>query len=154
VSLGLLLLGVLTEELLVALNSLLGGLVAVLLVALGDLLSAESLLGNESLDLWGFPEGLVATLDGAVSHVLADIILLGIEGEHLSDVVGSLLGESVWAVGVGDTVDVLLSLLDDSQEDDGEVVAVDAAADGSAFALTSSSWNVSCSAYISCESFD
>ena len=78
-----------------------------------------------------------------MGHVSADIVLLCVEGEHLSDVVGSLLGEAVGAVSVGHAIDILLTLLDDSEEDNSEVSTVDATTDGSALALTGSSWNVS-----------
>ena len=128
-SLSLLLLGVLVKELFVVFNSLLGGLVSVKLVALLDGLSADALLSDKSLDLWGFPEGLVATLDLAVSNVSADIVLFGVQSEHLSDSASSLLTETVGAVSVGDSIDVLLSLLDNSEEDDGEVGTVDASTD-------------------------
>jgi hypothetical protein len=93
------------------------------------LLSANTLLSNESLDLGGFPEGLVATLDGAAVDVFADIVFTLDQGVHLSDVGGSLGSSAIGAVSIGDTVDILLSLLDNSQEDNSQVSTIDATTD-------------------------
>ena len=113
---------------------------------LADGLAADSLLGHETLDLWGLPEGLVTSLDGSVSNVLADIILGLVEVEEGSNLASSLLLESVWSVDVGDTSDVLLSLLDNREGNDSEVWSADASSDRLSLSLTSSSWSVGSSA--------
>ena len=50
-------------------------------------LSAETGLGNETLDLGGLIESLVLALDLTGNNVLANIVLLLVEREGLDDVV-------------------------------------------------------------------
>lgn len=106
------------------------------------MLAAEALLGDHALDLGGLVEGLVLALDLAGDHVLAHVVLLLVEGEGLDDVVSPLSAETVGALNVGDAGNFLVALLDDAEEDGGEVGADDAAADGLAFALTSAGGDV------------
>ena len=143
---GLLLLGNLGEELLVVLESDLVGLVAVLLVSLVELLSAESGLSDESLDLGSLVVGLVTSGHRSVNNVLSHIVDLA-ETEHLSDVVGSLGTESVGSLVVGETLDISITLLDDSQGNDGEVGSVDGTSDGLSLALAGSSLPVAGATY-------
>ena len=63
-----------------------------------------------------------------MDDILANIVLL-FEIEILSDVIGSLLAESVWSLDVGDLVDVLFTFLDDPKCDDGKIWTTDASAD-------------------------
>ena len=140
-------LDVLGEDLLVLSFELLGFLVAVELFSLEEGLSSESLLGNESLDVGGLVESLVTLLDLAAHNVLSHVVLLA-EGEHLSDVAGSLGAESAGLVVSGDTFDLSISLLENSEGDHGKIGAADAAADGLSLSLTSSSWSVGCGLYI------
>ena len=94
------------------------------------MLSADALLGDESLDLRSLPEGLVsALLNGAAVHVLADVVLTLNESVHLADLGGSLGGKSVGVLTIGAASDLLFALLLDGKEDDSEVCAVDASAD-------------------------
>lgn len=125
---GLLLLKVLGEELLVSNVSLLTGFPGFLLISLVDSLSSESLLGNESLNLWAFVEGLVSLLDFSSNEILGDIVLL-LEDESLSDSVGSLWSESSWSWDISETLDLLLSLLDDFKSNNSEVWSTDASSD-------------------------
>lgn len=118
---SLLLLNVLVEQLFVFFDVGFGGLVAVLLVTLDHELSAEALLGDESLDLGGLPEGLIFALDGAAVHVLANVVLALDESVHFCDLGSSLGGESVGVFAIGAALDLLLTLLDNREEDDGEV---------------------------------
>lgn len=122
-------LGVLREELLVLLHGLLGVFVAVLDSSDALLLASQTSFGDQALDLGGLVESLVLTLDLTTNNVLANIILLLVKSESLDDVVSSLGTESVGASDVGDTIDVLLSLLDNTELDGSEVGAVDAATD-------------------------
>ena len=122
-------LGVLGKELLVLLVGLLGVLVAVLNFGLVELFASKTGLGDQALDLGGLVESLVLSLDFTTNNVLANIILLLVESECLNDVVSSLGTESVGAGNVGDTIDVFLTLLDNTELDGGEVGAVDGATD-------------------------
>jgi hypothetical protein len=133
---GLLLLGVLGEELLVSFGGLLGGGPASLGLGLDGGLAAETGLGDHALNAGRLVEGLVTALDLTLDDVVADIVLLLVESEGLDDVSATLAAEAVGAGDVGDTVDLLLALLDDAEEDGGEVGAGDAAADGLALTLT------------------
>ena len=135
---GLLLLGVLREELLVLGNVLLVKSPSVGLGRLGDSLLAETSLSDESLDLGGLVEGLVASLDLASDNILSHIVLL-VKSEGLSDVVSSLGAAHVGLVGVGAASDFLLTLLDDLEEDGANIGSDDAASDTASFALASSS---------------
>lgn len=136
VLLGLLLLGILGEELLVLLVGGTGVLVAVDGLLLDEVLAAETGLGDHALDVGRLVEGLVLALDLAGNDVLANIVLLFVEGEGLNDVVASLGAESVGTLDIGDTVDFTVAALDNSEEDDSEIGADDAAADGLSLALT------------------
>jgi hypothetical protein len=136
VLLGLLLLSVLGEELLVLLDSGTGVLVAVDGLALDEVLAAETGLGDHALNVGGLVESLVATLDFTGNNVLADIVLLLVEGEGLDDVVATLGAESVGALDVGDSSDFAVTSLNNTEEDGRDVGVEDATADGLTLALT------------------
>ena len=121
-------LDVLGEDLVVIGSELLGLLEALNLSLLGELLSSESLLGDESLDLGALVEGLVALLDFAADNVLSHVVVLA-ESEHLADVAGSLGSESAGLVVGGHTFDISVTLLDDLEGDDSQIRAADATAD-------------------------
>ena len=98
--------------------------------------------GDEALDLWSNLLGLLALLlDGTADDVLGDWVGL-LQREELADVVGSLWTESAWDLLVGKTLDFALTLLDDGQVEDGQIVVDNAATDGLAFALTGTAWVV------------
>lgn len=145
--LGLLLLHVLGEELLVLSSALLGVLEAVLSLLLDGALSAEALLGDQTLDLGGLEESLVSALDLTAHNVLAHIVLLLVEGKGLDDVVAALHAETVGALNVGHTLDLLVALLHDSQEESSNVGADDAATAGLAGTLTGAHGLVASAAY-------
>ena len=125
---GLSLLDVLGEDLIVVGSELLGLLEALNLGLLGELLSSESLLGNESLNLGALVEGLVLLLDLATHNVLSHVVLLA-ESEDLTDVGSSLGAEAAGLVVGGNTLDVSITLLNDLEGDDGQIGTADAAAD-------------------------
>ena len=133
---SLLLLSVLGEELLVGFAGLLGGGPASLGLTLDDVLAAETGLGDHALNLGGLVESLISTLDLTLDNVVADIVLLLVESEGLDDVSTTLGTEAVGAGDVGHTVDLLLALLDDAEEDGGKIGAGNAATDGLALTLT------------------
>lgn len=137
----------LRDELLVLHGVLLALLVLLGLLVLPDSLATESLLSDESLDLGGLPEGLVSSLDGSVANVLAHIVLALVEVEEGGDVGSSLLLAHVWSVDVGDASDVLLTLLDDAEGNDGKIWASNASSDRLSLPLTSPAWSVGSSAY-------
>lgn len=129
--LGLLLLQELGEELLVGDVSLLGCLPVGLLGGLVLNLSSDSLLGDESLDLWGLVEGLVRSLllgELSSNNVLGDIVLLS-KGEGSSDGVSSLWSESSLSWGISDTWNFFLSLLENLECDDSKIWSADASSD-------------------------
>ena len=104
------LLDVLGEDLVVLGLVFLGLLESVDLLSLDELLSSQSLLGHESLDLGGLVESLVTLLDFSANNVLSNIVLLS-EGEDLADVVGTLGSESAGLVSVSNTFDLSITLL-------------------------------------------
>ena len=136
-------LDVLGKDLVVIGSELLGLLEAVDLCLLGELLSSESLFGNESLDLGALVESLVTLLDLAANNVLSDVVLLA-EGEDLADVAGSLGAESAGLVVSGNTLDVSITLLHDLEGNNSQIGAADASADGLSLSLASSSGSVGC----------
>ena len=135
---GLLLLEVLGEELLVGDVGLLGLLPVLSLVSLVDDLSSDSLLGDQSLHLGRLVEGLVSLLDLSSHDVLGHIIL-GSEGEGLSDGRSSLGSESSGSDGVGETLDLAGALDEDLEGDHGQIGSADAASDRLSLSLSVSS---------------
>jgi len=133
---SLLLLGELRENLLIALSGLLGLGPAGLGLPPDDVLAAEALLRDHTLDLGALVDGLVTTLDLTLDNIAGAIILLAVKSEGLDDVATALGAETVGAVDVGDTFDFLLTLLDDAEEDSGQVRADNAATHGLALAVT------------------
>lgn len=147
--LHLLLLGeVFLEELLVVDSFLLRVLDVVDGGASGDLLPAELGLGDHALHLGGLVEGLVTVLAGdglallglllvgPANDVLGDVVLL-VESVELADSVSPLLSETVSMVLAGDhdglvlllAFDLVLSLDNNAEGDDGKIGAGDAATD-------------------------
>ena len=133
---SLLLLDELGEDLLVLLVGSLGVSPAGLGVLLNDVLAAKASLRDHALDLGALVDGLVTSLDLTLDNVTRDIILLSVKSEGLDDVTTALGTETVGAVNIGDTVDVLLTLLDNTEEDSSQVRADNAATDGLALAVT------------------
>ena len=124
----------------------LGFLESVNLVSLVELLSSDSLFSDESLNLWWFVEGLVSLLDFSSHDILSNIILLS-KGEYLSNITGSLGSESSWLLSISDTFDFSISLLGDSECDDGKIWSTDAASNWLSLSLSSSSGSVCCCSY-------
>ncbi len=139
-------LDVLGEDLVVLGFEFLGLLEVVDLGLLDEVLSPESLLSDESLDLGGLVEGLVTLLDFSSNNVLSNVVALS-EGEDLSDVAGSLGAESAGLVVGGHAIDVGIALLDDLESDDSQIGAADAASHGLSLSLTSPSGSVSGGSY-------
>jgi len=140
--LGLLGLGVLGKDGFVLLNSLAGVLVTVDGLLLDEVLAADTGLSDKALNLGGLPEGLVSSLDFTSDNVLADIVLLFVKDEGLDDVVSALHAETVRSVDISDTLEVGVTLLDDSEEDGSKIGTADAATDGLSLALTNTAGNV------------
>ena len=126
---------------------------SVLLDSLVDSLSSESLLGDESLDLWSLVEDLIILAlflpgDGSSDNVLGNIILSLSEDESLSDVLGSLWSESSWSVGVGKSSNLSLTLDEDLKGNNSKIRSTDASSGGLSLSFTGSSWSVESSSYI------
>ena len=137
---SLLLLDVLGNELLVLGGSFLGGLVAVPDGSLDELLSADTLLGDQTLDLRGLVMSLITTLDFTSNNVLAHIILLWVKAKDGGNLVLSLLEESVGDILVGAAFDLLVTLLHNLEGNDSKIRSSDATADRTSSSVTSSLW--------------
>jgi len=136
--------GVFLEELLVGLGSVARGLDSVDLSSLEGHLSADSLLGDHTLNMGGLPVGLVTglVLDLTVDNVLADIIELLVKVESADNSHASLSSESVGTLDVIASGNVGVTLLDNAEGDDGKIGAGDASTDGFTLALSGSTGSV------------
>lgn len=144
-SLSTLLGSVLLEELLVGLGSVARGFDGVDLGSLEGHLSADSLFRDHTLNMGGLVVGLVTLLDFTVDDVFADVVELFVESEGADNSHASLSSESVGSFGIVASDDVLISLFDNAEGDDGKIGTGDASADGLTLALTSSAGSVSSS---------
>ena len=122
--------------------SFLSLLESVFLISLIDCLSSDSLLSDESLDLWGLVESLaIFSSDFSSDDVLSDIILLS-KSKCGSDGIGSLGSESSRSLSVRESFNLTLSLDEHLEGDDGKVGATDASSDGLSLPLSGSSGSV------------
>lgn len=104
-------------------------------------LSLQSLWSNQSLDLWSLGV-LLLTLDNLSSDdVLSNIILLG-QTEELSNVVSSLWTQSLWNLGVSQTLKLSITLLDNDKGQNSKILTDNGTSDGLSLSLTVSSWSV------------
>lgn len=88
-------------------------------------LALETLGSNQTLDLGGLGVVLLALAgDSAADDELADIVLL-VETEEAADLGGTLGTESLGDDNIGETREVALTLLDDAQSKDGEILTGD-----------------------------
>jgi hypothetical protein len=127
--------------------SILGFVPSVLEVSLEDGLSSDLLLGDESLDLWGFVESLVSLLDFSSDDVLGKVILSLSENESLSDVLGSLWSESSWSIGIGKSSDFTFSLNENLKGNNSKIWSTDASSGGLSLSFSGSSWSVESGSY-------
>lgn len=106
--------------------------------------SLQSHGGDQSLDLGGLGVRL-GTLglgrDLSSDNELSDIVFLG-QVEESSDLGGSLGTQSLGQNGVGQSGDLLFTLLDDDNGQDGDVGVDDATSDGLSLSFTGSSSSV------------
>jgi len=100
-----------------------------------ECLSSEPLVGDESLNLGGLIESSLGTtfflgwlLDFPSDNALPWVILLS-ECEGLPELVGSLWSKSSWSVGISESGNLTWALLEDLEEEGGEVWAADASSD-------------------------
>ena len=116
-------------------------------VSLVDNLSSNSLLGDESLDVGGFVESFSILLSNLSSNnVFSDIVSLS-KNESFSNVSGSLWSKSSWSLGVSETFNFTISLLENSKCNDGKVSSTDASSARLSLSLSTSSWSVKCDSY-------
>ena len=141
------LLDVLGEDFIVVSSESLRLLKALNLSLLLELLSSESLLSHQSLDLGALVECLVTLLYLTADNVLSNIVLLA-ESEDLADVAGSLGTKAARLIVVGNTVNISVTLLDDLEGNNGQIGTADATTNGLSLSLTSSSGSVCCGLYI------
>tara|TARA_R110002050_G_scaffold297195_1_gene458283 strand:- start:31 stop:606 length:576 start_codon:yes stop_codon:yes gene_type:complete len=90
---------------------------------------------NQTLDLWGLGLSLAVLLKSTTNNVLADIILL-VQLEQLTNVVSALGTETKRKDTVGKTRERSLTLLDNDDVQDREIVTDDATTDGLSAAVT------------------
>jgi len=98
----------------------------------------ETLRGNETLDLWGLGVWLLAFtlwLNLTTDNELANIIILG-ETEELSNLRSTLGTKTLWVNDVGDTRDIVVSLLNDGESKNGKIHSNDATTNRLALAFT------------------
>ena len=85
----------------------------------------KTLGSDQTLDLGGLGVvGLALTGDGTTDDELADVVLL-VETEEAADLGGTLGAESLGDNGVGETGKLTLTLLDDAQGKNSEVLTGD-----------------------------
>lgn len=127
----------------VVLSSLLLGLGAGLeLKGSASSLVLEHARSHKTLDLWSLVLLLAGLgLELSADDELADIILLG-EVEELANLGSSLWTKTTRDLGVGKTLDLIVTLADDGEVEDRKIWANDASADRLALALTLAAWAV------------
>jgi hypothetical protein len=106
--------------------------------------SLQSHRGDQSLDLGGLGVRLGTFLLGlnlSSNNELSDIVFLG-QVEESSDLGGSLGTQSLGQDGVGQSGDLLFTLLDDDDGQDGNVGVDDATSNGLSLSFTGSSGSV------------
>jgi hypothetical protein len=104
----------------------------------------ESDRGDKTLDLGSLGVGLllgVLGLNLTTNDELTDIISL-VQVEELADVVGTLGSETLGDSSIGQSRDVLFTLLDNDKGEDGQVRVDNASTDGLSLALTSATSTV------------
>jgi hypothetical protein len=100
-------------------------------------LALETLGSHQTLDLGGLGVILLALLgDGAADDELADVVLL-VKTEEVADLGGALGAETLGNDCVGETGKLALTLLDNAEGKDGEVLTSDGTTNALALALTS-----------------
>jgi len=109
-------------------------------------LSLKDQRGNQTLDLGSLGDLLLRFLsllrrEFTPDHVLSDIILFA-QVEEFSDLRSSLWSKSSWEVSVRETRNLLFSLFDNDEVQNGNVGTDDATPDGFTFALSISSGSV------------
>jgi hypothetical protein len=132
------------EKFLVASFSFLGGFSTSTLESLLSSLALKSDRGDKTLDLGSLGVGLllgVLGLNLTTDNELANIISL-VQVEELADVVGTLRSETLRNGSIGQSGNVLLTLLDNDKGDDGQIRGDNATTDGLSLALASAAGTV------------
>lgn len=127
----------LLKALLVGSGLLAGVLKSSLLLSKTSTLVAENSVSNETLDLGSLISLVTVVLELAANHELGHVVLLG-ETEELADVGSSLGTETAGNSGgfIGQTGDVLLTLLHNHQVQHANIGTDDAATDRLALTFT------------------
>jgi len=121
-------LNVFGENLVVVGSELLGLLETLNLSLLGELLSSESFLSDESLNLGALIECLITLLDFTTNNVLSHIVLFA-ESKYFTNCAGSLRSLSAWLGISGNSINISITLLDDAESDNSEIRSTNAATD-------------------------
>jgi len=99
----------------------------------------KTLRGDETLDLGGLGVWLLSvTLRSYLTtdNVFADIVILG-EAEELADLRGALGAKTLGVHDISDTRDIIVSLLDDRESENGKIHSNNATTNRLALALAS-----------------
>jgi len=97
----------------------------------------KSARGNQALDLGSLGNGLSVLLNGTTNNILANIVLL-LKLEELANLGGTLGSETQRINGVGQSREGRISLLDNNDVQDGQVICDNAATNGSSSAMSRS----------------
>ena len=150
---SLLFLKIFGEELFISDVSFLALLPSINSRSLVEDLSSNSLLSNESLDLWWFVESLFSSVFAGSSmvvsgnNVLSNIVLFS-KNESSSNVRGSLWSESSWSFLIGKSWDFSFTLDQYFEGNNWKVWATDASSSWLSLSFSSSSWSVEGSSYL------
>jgi len=101
-------------------RSIAGSLSAAALDGNAAALVLQALGSDQTLDLGSLGVLLAILGDGAADDELADIVLL-VKAEEAADLGGTLGAEALGDDGVGQAGEVVLTLLDDGQSENGKV---------------------------------
>lgn len=142
-ALGLGLLLALHQQLGVVGGSLLGSDLALLLQRNATVLALQHNGGDQALNFGGLGGGLLVVLGGQrATHNEATHIIFLAQVVELADLASTLGSQATWDGGVGETGNVLLTLLQDDQSQHGHVGVHDASTHRLALTLASAAWTV------------
>jgi len=130
------------DQVIVGLSILAGRLIALALLGADLAAVLETAGSDQSLDLGSLGGWLLSILGDLSSHNVLSYIILLAEVKQSEDLGGSLGAQSDGSVLVGQTLNLLIALLNDDQVEDREISANNAAANGFSLALSSLAWAI------------
>jgi len=106
--------------------------------------SADSNIGDESLDFWCFLSGFSVS-GGPFSSddtFLGELNFVFLQSKQFSDFVGSLWSQMSWDVGVGKSWNIVFSFLGDGEGQNSDVISYDTSSNGFSSSFSGSSWSI------------